>query len=109
MTSQSDFRKEWPRVKKQLVQFSQEALKLAKKGEKEIIRFSEKGKIQFNMTALSLKREHLFLQIGKEYVKSKCPGPHTSKLNHLIQEFNNLEKEIKGLKKRITIQQVASP
>ena len=35
---QYDFKSDWPKVKKQLMQFSQEALTLAKQGEKELVK-----------------------------------------------------------------------
>jgi len=101
MTKKYEIKKEWPKIKKQLIQYSKEALVLAKRGEKELIRISKKGKLHVDMTKLNLKREHLYHLIGKEYVKAKCPGPQTPKINQLIQDLDKLEKEIKILKDSI--------
>ena len=97
----NDFRKEWPKIKRQLVQVSREALDLAKKGERELIRFSRKGKLHFDATALSLKKEHLFLLIGKEYVKAGCPRTQTSQLKKFIEELKKIDKETRRLKKSL--------
>ncbi|MCK5215750.1 MAG: hypothetical protein KAR05_10410 [Candidatus Omnitrophica bacterium] len=98
MSGKYDFKKEWPKIKKQLMQYSKDALELAKKGEKELVRVSKKGKRHLDMTALNLKREHLYHLIGKEYVKAKCPGPQTPKINQLIQDLNKIEEDMKVLR-----------
>jgi len=98
---QYDFDKELNKIKKQLVVFSKEAAVLAKKGEKELFKFSKKSKLHIDESTAKLKREHLLYLIGKEYVKAKCPGRHTVKLNKFIGELDKADKGILQLKTKI--------
>ena len=101
MKKQYDYSKEWPKIKKQLLGYSKEAVKLAQKGEKEILRLSHLGKIHFDATALSLKQEQLYYLIGKEYVKNKCPGTKGAKLTKLINELKVAIRQQASLKRKI--------
>ena len=96
-----DFKKEWPKIKKQLLDFSQQALHMAQKGEKEVVRLSQRGKLHLNSTALTLKKEHLYHLIGQEYIRAKCPSAPTAKLKQLVDEFNKIEKDHKALERQI--------
>ena len=69
---QYDFKKEWEKTKEQLVKFSKEAAIVAKKGEEELIKFSHRSKLHVDSTTASLKKEHLYYQIGKEFSKIVC-------------------------------------
>lgn len=97
---QFDIKKEWPKIREQLISVSQEALTLAKKGEGELVKFSQQSRLHIDSTALNLKKEHLFHLIGKEYVKAKTPGPQTPKLKKLLAEFDALEKHQRSLKRQ---------
>jgi len=79
MKVQIDFKKEWPRLKKELARVSKEALVLAKKGEKHLVALSKQGKKQMDITTLTLRREHLYHLIGKEYVFSKFAEVQSTK------------------------------
>lgn len=96
-----DFKKEWPKIKKELGRLGQEALSLTKKGEERIITLTQKGKLHVDSTALGLKREHLYHLIGKEYVKGKCACPTTAKMQKYLSDLRRLEKEIKTIGKKI--------
>ena len=96
-----DFEKEWPKIKKQLMSFSQQAMQMAKKGEKEFVRLSQRGKLHLDSTALNLKKEHLYHLIGQEYIRAQCPVKPNAKLQQLIDEVANIEKEQKILKRQI--------
>jgi len=96
-----DFKKEWEKTKKQLMKFGKEASEVAKKGEKELLEFSKKGKLHVDSTAMSLKREHLYYQIGKEYVKIKDAGPQPAKLKKLIDEMNKVDRQQRQLKGKL--------
>ena len=101
MKSQGDFQGEWTKVKKQLVQFSEEAMKLAKKGEKELKVLSRKGKVHLDRAALNLKKEHLYFLIGQEYVKAKCPGSKTPRLEKLIVRIHHVENDLRSLTRQL--------
>ncbi len=104
-----DFRKEWPKIKKELLHAKDEAVKMAHKGEKEVRRFSQKGKWQFDVTALKLKQNHLHGLIGKEYIKAKGPSKPTAALKKYVEEWHKIDREIKTLNRKIkTFTQVTS-
>ena len=96
-----NFKKEWPKVQKQLNEFSAEAMKVLKKGEKEIIRLSEEGKVRLDATASGLKKEHLLYLIGKEFVRSGPKTVKSAKLRKLLAELKNLEAQLKVLSRKI--------
>jgi hypothetical protein len=101
MTKQYDFKQEWPKIKKKLMDVSQEAVLLAKKGEAELVKFSVKSKLHVDAAALNIKKEKLFYQVGKEYIRMKCPGEKPGKLKALINELQTVEQEEKVLKRKM--------
>jgi predicted hydrocarbon binding protein len=101
MPTQYDFKKEWEKTRKQLTQFSQEAIKVAQKGEKELVKFSRIGKLHVDSAALGLKKEQLFYLIGKEYVKANAPEKPTPQLDKLLSELKKADKEQEGLRVKI--------
>ena len=101
MTNQKKFKEDWPQIKKQLLDFSQQAVQMAKKGEKEFVRLSHRGKLHLNSTALTLKKEHLYHLIGQEYIRAKCPSEPTPKLKQLVDEISRIEREQKTLERQI--------
>ncbi|OGX09081.1 MAG: hypothetical protein A2Z88_08195 [Omnitrophica WOR_2 bacterium GWA2_47_8] len=101
MPKQTNFQAEWEKVRKQLDKLSQEAIVLAKKGEKEVVRISKKGKLQLDSANQNIQKEKLYYLIGKEYVKSQCPGEPTGRLKELLSQLEATETEIKKLDGRI--------
>ena len=99
-----NLQKEWPKIKKQLLSFSQQAMRMAKKGEKEFVRLSQRGKFHLDSTALNLKKEHLYHLIGQEYIRAKCPTKPNQKLQQLVDEVADIEKEQKTLKRQMSSQ-----
>ena len=99
MAKQFDLKKEWANIKKQITKFSNDVSKVIKKGEEEILRFSKSSKRHIDSTTLSLKKEHLYYLIGKEYVSIKKPGQKTAKLKKLIVDFKKIETQQRSLKK----------
>lgn len=61
---QKEIKKIWDEAKKNLLRIGQETVKLARKGEKEIIRASRIGKIQLDILGIKRRREILYQQIG---------------------------------------------
>ena len=96
-----DFKKEWPKVKKQLTQFSKEAMVVVKKGEKEIVRLSKEGKLRVDATSLGLKKEHLFYLIGKECVRTESKNIKNPKLKKLFGELKAINKQLRTLNLKI--------
>jgi len=101
MTPQFDFKKEWEKTKDQLIKISKEAAIIAKKGEEELVKFSQKGKMRMDATAAGLKKEQLYYLIGKEYVKVKEPGKQSAQLKKLVEEMGKIEKEQRLLQKKL--------
>lgn len=99
--NQYDFKKEWEKAKKQFVKFGQEAVELAKRGEKEFKKLSHRGKLHLDSTAVNLKREHLYYLLGRESIKAKVPMDQYPTLQPLVEELNKLEEEQKLLKRKI--------
>src|SRR5437867_11181099 len=97
MTLQQDLKKNWPKAKKQIEKLGKEALIVAEKGKKELIRFSHESKIRLDITSLELKKERLFYLIGKEFVKEHCPGNNSETLAKFIQELETVSQQQKSL------------
>jgi hypothetical protein len=74
---------------------------MAKKGEKELIKFSRKSKLHVDSTAINLKKEHLYYLIGKEYSSQGASQQPTAKLTKLIAELKKADKEQRSLKRKI--------
>ena len=71
------------------------------KGEKELVEFSRKSKLHVDTTAISLKKEHLYYLIGKEYAKENAPAQPTAKLTKLLNELKKADREQRVLKRKI--------
>ena len=63
---QRDFTKLMEQAKDKFKKFGQEVSVLAKKSEKEIVKASQKGKIQLDIMGLNMQKEKLFYDIGKK-------------------------------------------
>jgi len=101
MSGQYDFKKEWEKTKIQLTKFGKEAARVAKKGEKELMKFSRQSKLHVDATAVSLKKEKLYYMIGKEYMQSKDLEKETPKLAKLVIELNKANKIQLAIKRKL--------
>jgi len=101
MPGQYDFKNEWEKTRKQLIRFSKEAGIVAKKGEKELIKFSRQSKLYVDATAINLKKEKLYYLIGKEYANANDTDKTTPKLTKLITEFEKINKQQLVLKRKL--------
>ena len=101
MPKEHDFQKDWEKAKKQLNQFSKEAMVLAKKGEQEFSKFSHRGKLHIDSTAIDLKREQLYYLIGKEYVKANAPAQPNAAMMKLLDELEKIGKEQKMVRNEL--------
>lgn len=101
MPENYDFKSEWPKIKKKLVNLSQEAMVLAKKGEEELVKFSHKSKLHIDATAFRLKKEKLYYRIGKEYVKTGKLKEISITMKKMLEELKDIEKGESALKKEM--------
>ncbi len=100
MTEKHDFKKDWEVAKKQLIKFSQEAANLAKKGEKEFIKLSQKSKVGVEVTKANIRKEQLYYLIGKEYSLTRGSRARSVKMKKLLEEFDKVTvKKVKVVKK----------
>lgn len=96
-----NFKKELEKTKKQLLKFSQEAIDVAIKGEKELIKLSKQGKLHVDTTAIGLKKEKLYYLIGKEYVKAKAPQTPNARLKGYLNDLKMLNRQQRSLKTKM--------
>ncbi len=101
MSKHYDVKSEWEKTKKQLAKFGKEASKLAKKGEEELLKFTHQSKIHLDSTAVGLKKEKLYYQIGKEVVKLKDLTKPTAALKGLIEDYHKIDAEQKSIKSQL--------
>ncbi len=101
MSEQRDFKKEWERVREQLAKTSQEAIKLVKRGEEELVKFSRRGKLHIDSTTLDLRRERIYYLIGKEYVQAKAPQQPTAALTKFLDELSKINEEQGTLRSKL--------
>ena len=94
MDLQKEFKRVWSKTKKQLLKISDDAIRLAKKGEKELIKLSEKGRIQLEITLLNFKKEQLFYKIGKVAAKQAKVFKQNKKLEKLYKEFLKINRQL---------------
>lgn len=99
MKQKYDFSKEWPKMKKQLMEFSKEAVEVVKKGEEELVRLSQAGKLRVDATTIGLKKEHLFYLIGKEYARTAPEKIENTKLKKLFAELDTLDRQLRVIKR----------
>jgi hypothetical protein len=103
MAKQYNFKKEWGKTRAQLAKFSKEAVEVAQKGEKELVQFSRRSKIRMDATAIGLRKEHLYYLIGKEYGSLKNPLEPSVKLNKLVAELKNADKQQRVLRRALKV------
>jgi len=89
----------WKQAKQSLSKLSQESIKLAKRGEKEIVRATKIGKIHLEILNLKRKKDGLCQQIGEKVVvlqrENKIDSPG---LKTFCSKVDSLESQIKSKK-----------
>ena len=101
MPGQYHLKDEFEKTKNQLNKFSQEISKMAKKGEEEFVKLSRRSKLHIDSTTLTLKKEHLYYLIGREYSKLKDKGQPSDALKEFLAELEATDKEQKALQKKL--------
>jgi len=75
-----------------------------KHGEGELVKISRLGKAQFEILALSVKKEQLYRQIGMKVWQLSTHGNLTTKnLQSLCEELSQINKKVKNEKKSINV------
>ncbi len=94
----------WQEAKKNLKLLGQRTLKLAQKGEKEVVRASKLGKLQLDIVSINLKKENVFRQTGKKvYEVHSMKNPlESAKLTSLFSQIDKLNQQIKAKKTQIS-------
>ena len=93
----------WKQAKQSLSRLSQESIKLAKRGEKEIVRATKVGKIHLEILNLKRKKDTLYQQIGEKVAvlqrenKIDAPG-----LKTFCSKVDSLESQIKSKKATVS-------
>ncbi len=81
---------------------------VAKKGEEGVIKISKVLKIQMDMLGVSLQREKLYYEIGKEVAAKMLEGDEDlSSLNKYKKKLSKIQSE--GEKKKKTLSRVVKP
>lgn len=101
MPKKHDFQQDWGKAREQIAHLGKEAMVLAKQGEKELVKFSRRSKLQLDSTAMDLKREQLYYLIGKEYVRANAPEKPTEALSKFLGETEKINKEQEKLRVKL--------
>ena len=93
----------WQEAKENLKALGKRTMKLAQKGEKEVVRASKVGKEQIDIVSLNLKKENIFRQAGKRAYEmhSKKGGIQSARLRSLFGQIEKLSHQIKAKKAKI--------
>lgn len=93
----------WQEAKDSLRQLGKRTLKLAERGEKEVVRASKVGKLQLDIVTISLKKENVFRQVGKKAHQMHAQKGHldAAKLATLFAQIDKLDQSIRAKKAAI--------
>lgn len=93
----------WEQAKEKLRELGQKTVKLAQKGEVEVVRASKVGKLQLDIVSINLKKENIFRQIGKRVYEmhSKKKQIESVKLTSLFSQVSKLEHQVRTKKSKI--------
>ena len=100
---QKEVAKIWQEAKENLKELGQKTMKLAQRGEKEVVRASKIGKLQLDIVSLNLKKENIFRQAGKKAyeMKDKKGEIASAKLNSLFGQIDKLNQQVRAKKSNI--------
>ena len=101
---QKEVAKIWQQAKKNLKELGQKTMKLAQKGEEEVVRASKIGKLQLDIVGINLKKENIFRQAGKKVYEAhfKKGEIKPAKLTSLFNQTDKLSQQIKAKKAKIS-------
>jgi len=89
----------WPNTKKELEKMMKNAKTMLDKGEAHLKDFSEKSINQTKKISLGLQKEKIYYDLGKTTARTPTSKWKTTKrINKLLSEIKQIDKEIKKLK-----------
>ncbi len=98
-----EIEKLWKQAKKSLSKLSQETVKLAQKGEEEIVRASRLGKLHLEMLNLKRKKDSLCQQIGEKVVELQKENKiNVGGLKTFCSKVDSLESQIRTKKSAVS-------
>jgi len=105
---QRDFAKFLDQTKDGFRRFGKDLGALAKKSEKEIVKVSKAGKIQFDIMNLAMQKEKLYYDIGKKVASIKAKkkldipelASHWMRLRKIQSGTRTKKKELSGFRKK---------
>ena len=81
---------------------SKDTRDIVRRGEDELVKISKMGKAQFEILALSVKKEQLYRQIGMKVWQLSTKGQLTTKkLKSFCRELSDINKKVKSRKKSL--------
>ena len=100
---QKEVAKIWQEAKENLRALGQKTMKLAQKGEVEVMRASRIGKLQLDIVSVNLKKENAFRQIGKRVVEMHAQKGEIrpERLSSLFNQIEKINRQIKSKKAQI--------
>jgi hypothetical protein len=93
----------WQEARENLRALGQKTMRLAQKGEKEVVRASQIGRLQLDVVSLNLKKENVFRQAGKKAYEMnlKKSGVDPAKLTSLFNQITKINRQIKVKKSKV--------
>ena len=88
---QKQAKKIWKQTSQRLSKLGHETIKLARRGEKEVVRASEIGGLQLDIVGINLRKEKLYRDIGKKVVELN----YKRKMN--IPAIKNFSNQVRSL------------
>lgn len=101
---QKEVSKIWGQAKESLKELGQRTMKLAQKGEEEVVRASKVGKLQLDIISSNLKKENVFRQVGKKVYElhARKGSIKSAQLSSLFKQLDKLVQQNKSKKIKIS-------
>ena len=98
-----DMSKILEQVKVNFHKLSKDAGKMAKQGEKELVKASSIGKVQLEIMSLNMKKEKLYYEIGKAIATTRSASKDLAKvLTPFMKKLRVIETDVRKLKQEIS-------
>ena len=93
----------WQDARENLKRLGQRTMKLAQRGEEEVVRASKIGRLQLDIVGINLKKENIFRQLGKKAheMHARKGEIKSARLTSLFGQVNKLNQQVKSKKAKI--------